>query len=496
MGMPDDRSLRCALLAHGVAVAAGHSPREVRDAVYVSLLRFAGCTADARTAARVMGDEVATRGEMYGRASFAEPREMLAFVWRHAGQGRGFAGQVATFARALARMPELYQTAVAHCEVNDLVVERLGVAPSTRAALADAFECWNGMGVPRRLRGDAIALPARVAVLADDLEAAHHYGGVDGALDRARFASGRALDPALCDTFRRHAATLCAPLDASSPAEALSRLALDDDPTLDDATVEALAAVLGDFADLKCRYTVGHSSAVAELVTRAAALASVPASERATLRRAAFVHDLGRVAVTASIWEHPGPLSDAQRERVRMHALHTERLLARTPVLAPLSDLAGAAHERLAGGGYHRGLPPLALGRAARLLAAADVYQALRSERPHRPARDAERARSAMRDEVREGRLDADATEAVLAAAGETPAARPRAVAGLTERELEVLSLLARGMSNRAIADALGVAPKTAGNHVQAVFRKAGVTTRSGAAMFAMRHGLAPGERS
>ncbi len=204
------------------------------------------------------------------------------------------------------------------------------------------------------------------------------------------------------------------------------------------------------------------------------------------------MHDLGRVGISASIWDHEGPLTDAAWESVRLHSHMTERLLARSTLLSPLVDLAGSAHERCAGAGYHRRLPAAVLSRAARLMAAADVLQALRSDRPHRKALAPDRAKAVLRDEVHAGQLCGDAVEAVLAASGETPAARRKTVADLTEREVEVLGLLARGLTNRAIAQELGIAPKTAGNHVQSVLGKIGVSTRAAAAMFAMRYGLLP----
>jgi HD-GYP domain-containing protein (c-di-GMP phosphodiesterase class II) len=209
------------------------------------------------------------------------------------------------------------------------------------------------------------------------------------------------------------------------------------------------------------------------------------------LRRAALAHDLGRVGVSNAIWEKPGPLGFGEWERVRLHPHFSERAFAQSPALAPIGKLAGSHHERLDGSGYHRGTQGSALDRPARILAAADCYCAMREARPHRAALDAPAAESALLQEVGEGRLDADAVDAVLASAGHRVAPRPRDLpAGLTERELEVLLVLVRGNSNQAIADRLGISAKTVGHHVQHVYQKAGVRSRAAATVWAYEHEL------
>jgi HD-GYP domain-containing protein (c-di-GMP phosphodiesterase class II) len=208
------------------------------------------------------------------------------------------------------------------------------------------------------------------------------------------------------------------------------------------------------------------------------------------LRRAGYVHDLGRVAISAAIWGAKGPLSDAQWESVRLHPYHCERVLARSPALCDVAALGSLHHERLDGSGYHRAASSQAISQAARVLAAADVLHALCEPRPHRPALDAREAAVAVRDEVRSGRLDGDAAEAVLTAAGHGANRRRTHVAGLTTRALEVLRLVARDYTMREIAEALTIAPKTADAHLQHIYAKIGVSTRAGATLFAARNDL------
>jgi DNA-binding CsgD family transcriptional regulator len=193
------------------------------------------------------------------------------------------------------------------------------------------------------------------------------------------------------------------------------------------------------------------------------------------------------VAVPAGIWERPGPLRPEEWELVRLHPYHTGRVLARSPVLAPLGLIASRHHERTDGSGYPAGMRGSELDAAACLLAAADAFCALCEERPHRAARD-----PAAASQVLAGLpLDRDAIRAVLDAAGAPRRALPRPPADLTERELEVLRRLAAGYTKRQIASELVISQSTVHTHTVHIYAKCGVSTRAGLAMFAMQHGLA-----
>jgi HD-GYP domain-containing protein (c-di-GMP phosphodiesterase class II) len=234
---------------------------------------------------------------------------------------------------------------------------------------------------------------------------------------------------------------------------------------------------------------VGHSRGVADLASAAARTWGSNHTDVVAIRRAASVHDLGRVAVPVRIWQKPGPLTTDDWEKVRLHAYQTERILAPSPFLAALSSLATFHHERLDGSGYHRGTTASMLPRTARLIAAADMYHAMTEARPYRPALSQERAAEELIGEVRAGRLDADAVTVVLEASGQ-PAPRIPPPTGLTPREAEVVALLARGLQTKQIARSLGISVKTADRHIQNAYAKIGVSTRAAATLFAMEHGL------
>jgi HD-GYP domain-containing protein (c-di-GMP phosphodiesterase class II) len=308
----------------------------------------------------------------------------------------------------------------------------------------------------------------------------------------ARRRAGGQFDPSLAEHVCKNADVLLDGLDEAMGWDA----AIAAEPALaqrmSGARLDSALEAIADFADLKSPFTTGHSRGVAERAAAAALRAGLGEPAAAELRRAGLVHDVGRLGVSNTVWDKQGALSESEMERVRMHPYLTQRTLSRSPRLAGLAELAAAHHERLDGSGYPRGLTGGGLSPEARILAAADAYQAMGEPRPHRPARSPEDAARQLREEVRRGRLDHDAVDAVLGASGHRVPRRREGPAGLTRREVEVLVLLARGLSNKAIAAQLVVSPKTVGHHIEHIYRKIGSSTRAAASLFAMQNGLLP----
>jgi HD-GYP domain-containing protein (c-di-GMP phosphodiesterase class II) len=488
-GLPDHHALRGAIVAVQLADLVGADEATRRASYYLSLLALSGCSAESHTAAEALVDEVDIGAQTYG-LDWGSPAEMMPVVLRMARHGRGPIGGMLAMARVMGKLAGMAEVGRAHCEVAIHLAGRFGFDEPFRAALFQAFERWDGSGKPKRAKGEAIALAMRIAHVAIDANIGHRLGGVEGALTLTRKHARRGLDPALVERFARSAAEVCGPLDDPSPwntalaAEPLPHRVADDE-----ATEEALRA-MANFTDLKCRFTVGHSTGVAALAGAAARKLGLGDAQAQVLARAGLVHDVGRVAITAAIWDKAGPLTDTERERIRLHAYVGERVLSRAEGLRDVAEIATLAHERLDGTGYHRRLPAAACTQAARVLAAADVYQALREQRPHRAAFSADEAASELGAMARGGGLCPDAVTAVLSAAGHAVRS-PQRPGGLTDREVEVLRLLSRGLTNKEIASALEISTKTAGHHVQHVLEKLGVTTRAAATMIAMKTGLA-----
>jgi putative nucleotidyltransferase with HDIG domain len=490
-GFPQEKVLRTTLLAASIGAAVGLPPADLRRAWWTPLVRYLGCTAFAgEEASRYgAGDDNAVRNTMVLADEGDLPRTLGRIV-------RGFAptarvvDKAAGIARILGDGRSFREHAAAQCEGAGWI-GRIAGAPGEVVVLMDHIcERWDGRGQPRGLRGDEVDVAVRLYRLADVAEVAWHRGGVDAAVAEVRRRAGQQLDPDLCAAFLADAPAHAA---AMGPGSVWERFLASEPRPWREVGPDAVDDVCLAFAhvvDLKSMFTVGHSVGVARLAERAARALGLDADQRRTLRRAALLHDLGRLAVPNTVWDKPGPLGFAERELAHSHAWRTERLLHTTPLLRPLAALAAAAHERCDGSGYHRGLPRGLLPPAARLLAAADARHAMGEPRPHRPALSEADARRALAEDVAQGRLDAEAVRAVLMAAGEPddlPAANP---GGLSDREVEVLVLVARGASNKEIAARLGLSAKTVQHHVAHVYDKIGVRSRAAAALFAVERGL------
>jgi HD-GYP domain-containing protein (c-di-GMP phosphodiesterase class II) len=377
-----------------------------------------------------------------------------------------------------------------HSAMAQSLAAEIGLPPAVQEAVAAAYEQWDGKGWPGELKGEAIPIAARVSQFAEFIEVAHRSGGVDSAVDLARKLAGSQFDPIISSRFAMAAADVVAKLDGASAWDQV----IDAEPTLTRPLSaveldEALGAI-ADFVDLKSPYLLGHGRAVAQLVDGASKVLGLDAPTCRLAHRAGLVHGLGRLGVSNTIWDKRGPLGAGEWERVRLQPYLTERMLQLSAALNPIGVLAGQVRERLDGSGHPKGLDGGALSPAARLLAAADVYQAMLEPRPHRPPYPPDGAAAELRAEARAGRLDGDAVEAVLVAAGHRTSARRGRPASLTAREVEVLRLVARGLSSKEIAAALVISPKTARNHIEHIYAKTGITNRVAASRFATRHGL------
>jgi HD-GYP domain-containing protein (c-di-GMP phosphodiesterase class II) len=490
MGQPLEHELRTCLLAVRLGEALGLGERTLVETYYVALLRWIGCTSHAHELGQWFDDELAAHGRA-AALDFGRPQAVLADLVRHAGAGRPVVARARTVGRALVSgrgaIGELFASS---CEVGERLADRIGTPPGARTALGHAFERWDGRGWPRRLRGEAIALSTRVVHVAHDAVVFDRRHGPEAAVAVVRERTGALYDPAVALRFAQEGPALLAAIETSSLWDAVLEAEPGHRRTLDGERRRTALEAVADFADLKSPYTSGHSRGVSTLAAEAARRARLPETDVEAVARAGLVHDLGRTGIPNGIWEKPGPLTDAEWERVRLHPYFTERMLARPAALAALGALAATHHERLDGSGYHRGSPAAALSPAARILAAADAYHAMTEPRPHRPALASDAAAGELSREVRSGRLDGDAVACVLAAAGHRVRRRREWPAGLTAREVEVVRLLARGLTNREIAAELVISPRTAGHHVQHVYRKIGVSTRAAAALFAMQHDL------
>jgi HD-GYP domain-containing protein (c-di-GMP phosphodiesterase class II) len=486
-----EHMIRACLIALKLGDSLGLSGAERETVYYSGLLAWVGCHTDAYEQAKWFGDDALLKSDAHYGYDMGKVGPSATFMLKHVGGsgrplptrariGLGFLGEGRKALMALADN---------HYLATDELAARLGLGDEVRDSLRQSYERCDGKGA-YGMKREEIALASRLVNLADVVEVYGRTGGVEAAIGIARERRATQFDPDLVDAFCKRATDLLCEVDAAPSWETV----IAAEPGLSsEVTEEGLDEVLeavGEFAELKAPWVMGHATGVANLSVAAARQAGLPEGDVVTLRRAGFVHDLGRLGVPNTIWDKRGSLTKPEMERVRLHPYLTERMLAFSPALTPLGAIAGQHHERLDGSGYPRGLTGSAISPAGRILGAADSYHAMREARPYRPARTAEEAAAELRREAASGRHDGQAVDAVLRAAGHSVRRRASSLAGLTQREVEVLRLVARGLSTREIADRLVISPKTAANHIEHIYIKIGVSNRARAALFAMRHGL------
>jgi HD-GYP domain-containing protein (c-di-GMP phosphodiesterase class II) len=491
MGQPMEQALRTCVLSVAVGGELGLGATMLSNVYYLALLRFVGCTSDAHEAAsEVGGDEIAHRAGV-APVIMGEPAEFMGHMVRHFAAGTGtltrlrlFAGAMAAGTRGAARSMRL------HCEVAQVLAGRMGLEPAVGQDVGRVFEHWDGRGLPDKLTGEEIPVTARIVAVARDVDIFHQLGGWDLVEQVLRRRRAKAYDPSIVDIVLKQGEGWI----TETISHPLWEAVLDREPAphicVAENRLDDVLRAFAEFTDLKCPFTVGHSLGVASLAEGAAMQAGLSESERADLRRAALVHDLGRTGIPNGIWDKPGPLSTTEWERVRLHPYYTERMLSYSAPLRRLAPLAGSHHERLDGSGYYRQVTAPALSFPARILAAADVYQAMTQERPHRPAHARAAAAGELTSLGTSGRLDPEAVRVLLAAAGHRQPKRAAWPAGLTDREVEVLRLIAQGHSYKEVARYLTITPKTAEHHIEHIYNKIGVSARASAALFAMEHDL------
>ena len=492
MGFPFEHGLHGTLMAMRLAGLLDVDPETESQTYYASLLMYSGCTTDVVVANRIFGG---SRTKNITPVQFGSMAEALAGVIRALpSPDDPPLRRIYEVARRLvpaARFSKPHFTAL--CEVAEMMAKQLGLPPAVHDLFPYLTERWDGKGLLKRAKGEEIPLSIRIVQVARDAAYQRVIGGDDHAVELIRQRSGHAFDPGIAGRFIEAASEIMAAAEVPGSAWEPT-LTAEPRPwlTLEGEGIDRALAAIGDFADLVSPHLSGHSNGVAELAAAGARLCGFHPSDVAQIRRAGLVHDVGRVAIDARIWQKSATLTVDEWEQVRLHPYHGERVLLRSPVLASLAEVACAHHERLDGTGYHRRALAAALPSGARLLAAADAFHAMREPRPHRGELPPKEAAELLGAEARAGHLDSEMVAAVIEAAGQPapPVERP---AGLTEREAEVIGLLARGLQTKQVARRLGISVKTADRHIQNAYRKIGVSTRAAATLFAMEHGLVPG---
>ena len=410
-GEPVGHAARSCLIGMRLADEIGLEAQARSDLFYALLLKDAGCSANAAHMAALFGadDQVAKRTSKL--VDWARP--LSAFIWslKTVAPDGSLINRTRRL-RAIRNEGHVTRSLMrARCHRGAEIATKLGFSEATADAIRALDEHWDGHGQPLGLRGTEIPIAARIMCLAQTVEVFNAARGIQVAYRVAVKRRGQWFDPALVDAlghFRRDEefwSSLAA--RAVSAVEPLDHVLIADEDRLD-LIAEGFAAVI----DAKSPWTHEHCDRVCEIATGMANLLGFDEAAVRELRRAALLHDIGKLSISNRILDKPGALTDEEQTRFREHPVLTEQILGRVPSFGALAALASAHHERLDGRGYPRGLAAEELTMSMRVLAVADVYEALISERPYRPAYTPEAALELMRSDV-PSRLDPEAFAAL-----------------------------------------------------------------------------------
>lgn len=389
-GHPRGHAARTCLIAMRLADALRLSPDESSDLFYATLLKDAGCSSNAARVFQMFGgpDEHATKRAVWLRDwRKLDQKVRYAFDWVEP-EG-DFLARVGKFFKLAMIGPrgerELFEI---RCARSAAIARALGMSEATAQAVQSMDEHWDGGGHPAGLRGEAIPIAARIIGLAQVVEIFWGVAGPDRALEMASDRRGRWFDPELVDCLTQISSpALWASLEADDLNVTVA--AAEPEERAIDATEERLDQIATAFAwviDAKSSFTFEHSDRVAALAVAAAGRLGFTTTELVRLRRAALLHDIGKLAVPNAILDKPGKLTAADWAIVRQHPDFTLHVLQQVPVFRDLAEDAANHHEWVNGQGYCRGLTATDLTPAAMVLAVADVADALMNDRPYRAA--------------------------------------------------------------------------------------------------------------
>ncbi len=412
-GEASGHAVRSCLIGMRLAEELDIPADERSDLFYALLLKDAGCSSNAsRLSAIFATDDRAAKADLK-RTDWSTRRSSLLWSFRVAASGDGLRRRLRVLRAVKDESNVAQQFLETRCDRGAEIARMLFLSEETAVAIRSLDEHWDGRGMPDGLTGEEIPRAARIVCLAQTVELFHAAGGIRAARKVARHRRGRWFDPELVDAFLRFCddSAFWAALDAPDVSQVEPPgLALAGDEDRLDRIAEAFARVI----DAKSPFTASHSQRVAEIADAIAGVLGFDADERRTLRRAALLHDIGKLAISNRILDKPGKLTDEEFRIIQTHPVHTLHILQRAPCFAEFADLAANHHEKLDGSGYPRALTGDDLDLPMRILAVADIYEALTAERPYRDSLAPAEA-LAIIDRDTPQRLDGDVRRALEA---------------------------------------------------------------------------------
>jgi putative nucleotidyltransferase with HDIG domain len=419
-GQAMGHSVRTCMIGMRIAQQAGIVAGDQADLYYVLLLKDAGCSSNSSRLFHILNtDEIRAKRDVKTTDWTRVGWESLHYALTHVATGSPFLERAQRlFQVAATQQQDSCDLVKIRCERGAHIARKLGFSDAVADGIHGLDEHWNGRGYPGGLRGEEIPLFSRVANLSQTLDVFYSARGPEAAMDAAERRSGRWFDPQLVRAAACLSKTgelwngledgdIMAKVQALEPAQ--RRLKVNDD------AIDNICLAFADVIDAKSPFTYRHSSGVAEAALEIARWFGMNPRQMKLLRRAALLHDIGKLSVPNTILEKPAKLTADEWKVVHDHPFYTLEILKRIPGFEGLSEDASAHHERLDGSGYWRGWNSDNLSLTARILAVADVFDALHAKRPYRDSLPIEKVFSIMREEAPKA-LDTECLEALVAA--------------------------------------------------------------------------------
>ena len=389
-GQPPGHSLRCGWIGMQIGASLGLDEETQADLLYTLLLKDTGCSSNAARLWELYGGDERRVKHDFKTVDAQSMAQVGRFVLRHAGVGDTLGRRIGRLLTLVRHGQDLATEVIqARCERGAAIAGQIGFGARVAAGIFSLDEHWNGGGRPEGLAGQAIPLGARIALLAQVIDVFHSAGGPEAARAEAVKRTGVWFDPGLVGVFLTLSQTdaFWRGLEGAGLAERVA--GLEPMPRaifIDDERLETITAAFADVVDAKSPYTAGHSRRVADYSVGIAASLGFPAARQEALRRAALLHDVGKLGVSNGILDKPGKLDAREWDEVRRHPVLSQEILARVSVFRSIAELAGAHHERLDGRGYPNKLEAGQIALDTRIISAADVFDAITAERPYRAA--------------------------------------------------------------------------------------------------------------
>jgi len=417
-GQPEGHCIRCCWIGVTIGRALGLSDPAIWELYYTLLLKDLGCSSNAaRICQLYLTDDLSFKRD-YKTIGDRLP-QVLGFVLKHTGMQSGLAERFRAIIAILQNGGEIARELVeTRCQQGAAIARQMRFSENVAHGIQSLDEHWDGKGKPERLAGAAIPLYSRIALLAQVVDVMHASVGVAGTLREVAQRSGSWFDPTVVAAFEQVAAgndfwsTLAAP---DLPAIVMAMEPGQHEALVDDDYLDDIAAAFGKVVDAKSPYTSGHCERVTLFADMIAEQMGFGTEHRRKLRRAALLHDIGKLGVSNAVLDKPAKLDDAEWQQMKQHPAFSEEILSRIKAFADIARIGGAHHERLDGKGYPRGVTAEAIDMDTRIVTTADIFDALTADRPYRAAMPVSKALGIM-DEMVGTALDPLCVAALAAA--------------------------------------------------------------------------------